>query len=103
MTLWSDWTPIISPIADGLISERRTRFVCSIGSSSNHQLPEIKSDTVVYRVCTNQERNDCQEIGILFCDRTVVDYMIMYSLDSLDSFHSDDWSPWSVWSGKYLF
>ncbi|CAF1259554.1 unnamed protein product [Rotaria magnacalcarata] len=83
ITLWSDWTPTINPIKDGLITEQRTRFVCTIGSSSGQQLPEITSDTVMYRVCNNQGGNDCQET------------------DSLDNLNFDDWSPWSVWSECY--
>ncbi|CAF2496701.1 unnamed protein product [Rotaria sp. Silwood2] len=83
VTLWSDWTPIINPKKDGLITEKRTRFQCTIGSSSGQQLPEIKSDTVMYRVCNNQGGIDCQET------------------DSLDNLSFDDWSPWSDWSDCY--
>ncbi len=55
-TLWSDWTPVINPTSNDIITEKRTRFVCSIGS-------QIKSDSIVYRICNNQERTDCQETG----------------------------------------
>jgi hypothetical protein len=61
--LWSDWTSMINPINNGIITEKRTRFVCTIGSLSNQELPQIKSDSVVYRMCNNQERTDCQETG----------------------------------------
>ncbi len=107
MTLWSDWTSMINPINNGIITEKRTRFVCTIGSSSNQQLPQIKSDTVVYRMCNNQERTDCQETGtfffflynFIFVRKKKFSFVF---LDSLDSLHFDDWSPWSVWSGKYF-
>jgi hypothetical protein len=46
-----------------IVTEKRSRFVCTIGSSTEQQLPQIKSDTVVYRVCNNQGGIDCQEIG----------------------------------------
>jgi len=54
---------MINPINNGIITEKRTRFVCTIGSSLNQELPQIKSDSVVYRMFNNQERTDCQETG----------------------------------------
>ncbi|CAF3351512.1 unnamed protein product [Rotaria sp. Silwood1] len=83
VTLWSDWTPILNPRNDGLINEKRIRFQCKIDSSSGQQLPELKSDTIMYRVCNNQEGINCQET------------------DSLDNLNIDNWSPWSDWSDCY--
>ncbi len=37
------------------------RFVCSNGA-------QIKSDSIVYRICNNQERTDCQETGKFYSD-----------------------------------
>ena len=54
---------MINPTTNGIITEKRTRFVCAIGSSLDQQYPQIKSDSVVYRMCNNQERTDCQETG----------------------------------------
>ncbi|CAF3565382.1 unnamed protein product [Adineta steineri] len=82
-TLWSDWTSTTNPMNDGSIAEKRTLFICTINSLSNKQLPEIKSDTVKYRVCDTHAINDCQET------------------DSLDNIHFDNWSSWSVWSECY--
>ena len=96
VTLWSDWTPMANPLHDGLITEKRTRFICTITSLSNQQVPEIKSDKVTYRVCHNQGGSDCQETG-KFVQRFS---RRKFLLDSLDHAHVDDWSPWSVWSGK---
>jgi hypothetical protein len=53
-------------MTDGMITEKRSRFVCTVGSSTDQQLPQIKSDTIVYRVCNNQGGTDCQEIGRFF-------------------------------------
>lgn len=61
--LWSDWTAMINPTNNGVITEKRTRFVCSMGLSQDEQVPQIKTDSVVYRMCQNQERTDCQETG----------------------------------------
>ena len=99
VTLWSDWTPTIHPTNDGTITEKRTRFVCTIGSSSDKLLPEIKSDTVIYRVCNNHGGSDCHETGKFF-DRILIFVPIKFRLDTLDNTHFDDWSSWSVWSGK---
>jgi hypothetical protein len=89
---------MINPMANGIITEKRTRFVCS---SSDQQLPQIKSDSIVYRMCNNQERIDCQETGKLyfkFSNKKTTPFFSV--LDSLDSLHFDNWSPWSIWSGK---
>ena len=51
---------MIYPTNNDIITEKRTRFVCS---TSNEQVPQIKSDSVVYRMCHDQERTDCQETG----------------------------------------
>ncbi len=48
---------------NGLITEKRSRFACTIGSSSDQQLPQMKLDAVTYRICNNQERTECQETG----------------------------------------
>ncbi|CAF4350371.1 unnamed protein product [Adineta steineri] len=64
-TLWSDWTSTTNPMNDGSIAEKRTLFICTINSLSNKQLPEIKSDTVKYRVCDTHAVNDCQETDSL--------------------------------------
>jgi hypothetical protein len=56
----------MNPVNDGTITEKRTRFVCTIGSSSDKQLPDIKADTVIYRVCDNQGGRDCHETGEFF-------------------------------------
>lgn len=54
-----------NPGNNGIITEKRTKFVCTIGLTSEHELPEIKSDSTMYRICNNQERTDCQETGLL--------------------------------------
>jgi hypothetical protein len=54
---------INNPVNNGIITEKRTRFICTIGSISDQQLPQIKSDGVMYRMCNNQ---DCQETGLLY-------------------------------------
>lgn len=64
-TLWSDWIVMNNPGNNGIITEKRTKFVCTIGLTSEHELPEIKSDSTMYRICNNQERTDCQETGLL--------------------------------------
>jgi hypothetical protein len=51
---------------DGVITEKRTRFVCTIGSSSDPHIPQIKSDAVTYRACNNKDGIDCQETGELY-------------------------------------
>lgn len=53
-----------NPVNNGIITEKRIKFVCTIGSTSDHELPEIKSDSIMYRMCNNQERTDCQETGL---------------------------------------
>ncbi|CAF3442509.1 unnamed protein product [Rotaria sp. Silwood1] len=75
VTIWSNWTRITPKDrsnSDDMITETRTRFVCTLSSSSD-QL-EINSDKVIYRICNNKG-HDCQQI---------------------DSF--DNWSSWSNWS-----
>ena len=64
-TLWSDWMPTVNSTGNGIVTEKRTRFICTIGSS---KLPEIKLDIVSYRVCREQRGIDCQEIGRLIND-----------------------------------
>jgi len=81
-TLWSDWTPAINPASDNIITEKRTRFVCS---SSDQQLPQIKTDSIVYRICHNQERTDCQETGKLDFD---------FSHEKKNSFFYPRFSGW---------
>jgi hypothetical protein len=59
MTIWSNWTQIIpkdESINDDMITEIRTRFVCTIPSL------EIKSDKIMYRIC-NKKGDNCQERG----------------------------------------
>ncbi|CAF1118434.1 unnamed protein product, partial [Adineta ricciae] len=83
VTLWSDWTQIVNPTSEGVYTEKRTRFLCTIGSSFDKNLPEIRSDSVAYRVCSTHGEKDCQET------------------DSLDNLRFDNWSAWSSWSDCY--
>ena len=104
--MWSDWTPMLNPTNNGIITEKRTRFVCSMGSSQDEQVSQIKSDSIVYRMCHNQERTDCQETGLSsnhFLHKSFQYLCLFFSIDSLESLHFDDWSPWSTWSGKFSF
>ncbi|CAF0766279.1 unnamed protein product [Rotaria sordida] len=77
VTIWSNWTRIIPKDrlnSDDMITETRTRFVCTLSSSSDQQSLEMNLDKVIYRICNNQG-HDCQQT---------------------DSF--DYWSAWSNWS-----
>ncbi|CAF0757959.1 unnamed protein product [Rotaria sordida] len=77
VTIWSNWTRIIPKDrlnSDDMITETRTRFVCTLSSSSDQQSLEMNLDKVIYRICNNQG-HDCQQT---------------------DSF--DYWSVWSNWS-----
>ena len=79
--MWSNWTRILLKDEldnDNMITETRTRFVCTIALESDRQLAEIKSDKIIYRIC-NSKGKDCQESDTL-----------------------DHWSEWSEWSGKNL-
>lgn len=61
--LWSNWTQVglnNEMSSDDVITETRTRFVCSM--MVNQTVLHIKSDQTMFRVCDN-ERNDCQEKG----------------------------------------
>ncbi|UJR23891.1 hypothetical protein I4U23_026863 [Adineta vaga] len=76
-TMWSNWTRIglkdrMHDDDDDLITETRTRFVCSL--MVNEGVLDIKSDKIMYRICDNK-RDDCQEKESL-----------------------DQWSEWSDWS-----
>jgi hypothetical protein len=64
VTLWSDWMPISTLNKDGMITEKRTRFVCTENPSSmSLTSPQLISDTVMYRVCRDRDGIDCQETG----------------------------------------
>ena len=87
VTLWSDW----SPISDGSLTEKRTRFVCSSDQTSS---PQLKSDTVIYRICSSKDGVGCHETGNARLSQSSAD------TSNLDSLERNDWSPWSTWSGS---
>ncbi|CAF2146086.1 unnamed protein product [Rotaria magnacalcarata] len=77
VAIWSNWTrTTLKDQLNGndIITETRTRFVCTIFSSSDQQLLKINSDKVLHRVC-GQEGDNCQQTD-----------------------PPDDWSSWSDWS-----
>jgi hypothetical protein len=45
-----------------MITETRTRFVCTMPLLADQQALAIKSDKIMYRICDNKG-NDCQEQG----------------------------------------
>jgi len=45
-----------------MITEIRTRFVCTMSSVTEQQSLEIKSDKISYRVC-DKKGNGCLETG----------------------------------------
>ncbi|CAF4315487.1 unnamed protein product, partial [Rotaria sp. Silwood2] len=66
VTMWTNWTRIVLQKdrlnSDDMITETRSRFVCTLSSSSDQQRLEIDSDKVIYRVCNNKGY-DCQQTG----------------------------------------
>ncbi|CAF4827733.1 unnamed protein product, partial [Rotaria magnacalcarata] len=65
VAIWSNWTrTTLKDQLNGndIITETRTRFVCTIFSSSDQQLLKINSDKVLHRVC-GQEGDNCQQTG----------------------------------------
>lgn len=63
VTLWSEWISTPNPMSDGSITEKRTRFVCTDDQTSP---PQLKSDTVMYRICPSKDGVGCQETGNTF-------------------------------------
>jgi len=65
VTIWSNWTRILPKDglnSDDMITETRTRFVCTMPLLVDQQALAIKSDKIIYRMCDNKG-NDCQEQG----------------------------------------
>lgn len=99
VAVWTDWTPMRNSANEDLVVEKRTRFVCTMASSVDRHVPEIKSDTVRYRLCSKPDASDCQETGTMSSSFAIRSLHSKSLSDSFDNLPGSDWSSWSAWSG----